>query len=282
MANPGAACRSHPSRPGHRRDAARRRRSSAISSKLVDRFVCVSGEIAELSLAQGIAGSGLRTILNGIDVDRFRVGEPDPAGPIVTVARLSPEKDVANLIRATAIAAKSAPRMRVEIAGGGPCLEDLQLLVANLGVGDRITFLGEVNDVPAVFVRARMFVLPSRSEGIPLTVLESMACGVPVIATRVGGLPEVVEDQLTGLLVPSADPTALADAMLEIWNDPDRRDRMGRAGRRRAEEKFDVRRMVAEYEAIYSERAIGNAKSDAGSETTKTIPEKAALSSVVE
>ena len=127
-----------------------------------------------------------------------------PTGPVLTVARLSPEKDVANLVRATAIAVKLAPGLRVEVAGNGPCQEELNQLAAREGTAGRITFLGEVGDIPAQLARARMFVLPSRSEGIPLTVLEAIARGLPVVATRVGGVPEVVDDGVTGLLVAPA------------------------------------------------------------------------------
>jgi sugar transferase (PEP-CTERM/EpsH1 system associated) len=239
----------------HGRDVHATRRQAAMFralSRLVDQFVCVSEEVAALSRARGgVAPSRLRTIKNGIDLDGFRFIGPDPAGPVVTVARLSPEKDVANLVRATATAAERAPELRVEVAGGGPCLADLKQLAADLGVGGRIAFLGEVRDIPAVLARARMFVLPSRSEGIPLTVLEAMACGLPVVATRVGGLAEVVRDGVTGLLVPPADPAALAQAVLRIGRDPERGLRMGRAGRERVEQHFEIRRMVADYESLY-------------------------------
>ncbi len=251
-------------------------------SRLVDRFVCVSEEVAALSGEQGVAGWRLRTILNGIDLSRFHFGGPDAAGPVVTVARLSPEKDVANLVRATALAAKQAPELRVEVAGGGPCLDDLKRLAASLDVGDRITFLGDVRDIPAVLAQARMFVLPSRSEGIPLTVLEAMACGVPVIATRVGGLPEVVVEGKTGHLVPPADPAALAEAILTVWRDPGGGQAMGRTGRQRAEDRFNVRRMVADYETLYLEggkperRSISPVRSDA------TLTTAAAVQSDVE
>jgi glycosyltransferase involved in cell wall biosynthesis len=222
-------------------------------SRLVDRFVCVSEEVAELSRGQGIAGSRLRTIKNGIDTGRFRFSGPNAAGPVVTVARLSPEKDVANLVRATALVAQRAPEMRVEVAGGGPCQEGLKRLAADLGVVDRITFTDELRDVAAVLARARMFVLPSLSEGTPLTVLEAMACGLPVVATRVGGIPDVVIEGETGLLVPAADPPALAEAVLSLWRDPERGEAMGKAGRKRTEEWFDVRQMVANYETLYLE-----------------------------
>jgi glycosyltransferase involved in cell wall biosynthesis len=188
---------------------------------------------------------------------------------VVTVARLSPEKDVANLVRASALVARQFPDLSVEVAGGGACFDDLKRLTAELGVGDRVKFLGEVRDVPALLARARMFVLPSRSEGIPLTVLEAMARGLPVVATRVGGLSEVVVEGETGLLVPSADPAALAAAMLRLWRETDTGRRMGEAGRRRVEQVFDIRRMIDDYEALYVEpnaaqmRAVVTALPDA-------------------
>jgi glycosyltransferase involved in cell wall biosynthesis len=251
----------------HGRDAHATPRQIAMLrhlARMANRFVCVSGEIGELSRAQGVAPSRLRTILNGIDIDRFRFIGPDPAGPVVTVARLSPEKDVANLVRAAAIAAERAPNLRVEVAGGGACRADLDRLAAELGVADRVAFLGEVRDVAAVLRRASLFVLPSRSEGIPLTVLEAMARGLPVVATRVGGLPEVIEDGRTGLLVPPADPAALARAIVEVLDDPRRGDDMGHAGRRRVERCFDVRRMVEQYEDTYLEGIPGHRRSGEG------------------
>src|SRR5271157_1156509 len=222
-------------------------------SWLVDWYVCVSQEVKAQCREQGITGPRVCTILNGIDIDRFPYNGPCPHGPVVTVARLSPEKDVANLVRATAIAAREGDDLRVEVAGGGSCLEDLKGLAAELGVAERVNFLGEVRDVPALLGRARMFVLPSLSEGIPLTVLEAMAHGLPVVATRVGGLSEVVIERETGLLVPASDPPALAAAILSLWRDPERAQAMGIAGRKRSEDRFGVRQMVANYETLYLE-----------------------------
>jgi len=266
----------------HGRDVRATPRQEAMArhlSRLVDRYVCVSQEVKAQCREQGITGSRVCTVLNGIDIDRFPYNGPSPDGPVVTVARLSPEKDVANLIRATAIAAREEDNLRVEVAGGGSCLEDLKGLAAELDVAERVTFLGEVRDIPALLGRARIFVLPSLSEGIPLTVLEAMARGLPVVATRVGGLPEVVIDGETGLLVPAADPPALAEAVLALWRDPDAAGRMGNAGRRRAEERFDVRRMVSQYEALYLEEGTqGDRWLDAGSKAASTTPEPAEFS----
>jgi glycosyltransferase involved in cell wall biosynthesis len=221
-------------------------------AQLADRYVCVSDNVKAQCIAEGIAPSRLLTIKNGIDMQRFRFSGTQLDGPIVAVARLSPEKDIANLIHATAIAAKRVDGIRVEVAGDGPCRGDLQRLAVELGIEDRVVFLGEIYDVASLLGRARLFVLPSRSEGIPLTALEAMACGLPVVATRVGGVPEVVEDGLTGLLVPPANPAALAAAIVQICNDPDGGERMGRAGTCRVDEFFDVRRMVGEYETLYT------------------------------
>ena len=185
-------------------------------ARLVDRYVCVSDDVQTQCVAEGIAPSRLLTILNGIDAERFAFSGPCPGGPIVAVARLSPEKDLANLVRSVAIAAREEPGLRVEVAGNGPCLPELQQLVTELHVAERVTFLGEIRDVPALLARGSLFVLPSRSEGISLTLLEAMACGLPAVATRVGGTPEVLLEGETGLLVPPRDPVALAQAILRI------------------------------------------------------------------
>jgi len=220
-------------------------------ARLVDRYVCVSDDVKAQCVAEGIARSRLLTIKNGIDLERFAFSGSCPGGPIVAVARLSPEKDVANLIRAAAIVRRSDPDLRIEVAGDGQCLPELRRLVAELGLEGQVLLLGEVGDVAGLLARGRLFVLPSRSEGISLTLLEAMARGLPVVATRVGGTPEVVVDGETGLLVPPGDPAALADAVLRLQRDPEAGRRMGEAGRPRVERIFDVRRMVAEYEALY-------------------------------
>jgi glycosyltransferase involved in cell wall biosynthesis len=108
-----------------------------------------------------------------------------------------------------------------------------------------------VQDIPALLARAGMFVLSSLSEGVSLTLLEAMASGLPVVATRVGGNPEVVADGCTGRLVPCADPEALAAAVLALWRDPEAGQRMGIEGRSRVERHFNVTGMVAAYETLY-------------------------------
>ena len=222
-----------------------------LAARLTDRFVCVSADSARQAVRQGVSPRTVRVLWNGIDLTRFAPPALRGAGPVVTVARLSPEKDIDTLLRAAALAAAADDAFRLEIAGDGPCMADLRRTAAGLGLGGRVTFHGQVRDVPALLARAGLFVLSSRTEGVSLTLLEAMAGGLAVVATRVGGNPEVVADGETGLLVPPGDPAALAAAMLRLRRNDGERGRMGRAGRSRVERCFDVRRMTAEYERIY-------------------------------
>lgn len=221
------------------------------ASRLAHRFVCVSEDSARQSVAEGVAQAKLTTILNGIDVTRFTPAGPRAGGPVVMVGRLSPEKDAANLLRAVAHVVRVEPDFRLKIAGDGPCADDVRQLAADLGVAAQVEFLGTVRDVPGLLREASLFVLPSLTEGVSLTLLEAMAQALPVVATRVGGTPEVVADGETGLLVPAANPEALGEAILRLRRDPALGERMGRAGRLRVEARFDVSRAVAAYEALY-------------------------------
>jgi glycosyltransferase involved in cell wall biosynthesis len=225
-----------------------------LAARFVSDFVCVSGHSAESSQRGGVPAAKIRTIWNGIDLGRFPFSGPRADGPIITVARLSEEKGLNTLVQAAALVVKQKPETRFEIAGQGPLFASLQKLIADLQLGDHVNLLGEVRDVPALLERARLFVLPSRTEGISLTLLEAMSKGLPVVATRVGGNPEVVEADITGLLVPSQNPDDLASAILELLDDPTRARDMGEAGRRRALEQFDIRRMALQYEMLYRAR----------------------------
>jgi glycosyltransferase involved in cell wall biosynthesis len=233
----------------------RQARLISLAARLTDGFVCVSEDSARVTVRRhGVAPRGVSTIWNGIDLGRFAYSGPRADGPAVTVARLNPEKDMATLLRAVALVVRSQPAFRLEVAGDGPCLADLKQTAADLRLNGHVRFLGLVSDVPALLIRARLFVLSSVSEGVSLTLLEAMARGLPVAATRVGGNPEVVADGDTGLLVPARSPAALAEALLRLYGDADLGRRLGLAGRRRVEAHFDVRRMVARYEALYRQQ----------------------------
>jgi glycosyltransferase involved in cell wall biosynthesis len=231
--------------------SARLARAVRWATRSADKAVCVSKDSADSAREQGIPERKICTILNGIDLSRFRPALPGSSGPIVSVGRLSPEKDFATLVRAAAIAVEKDASFRLEIAGDGPAADSVRGLVAELKLGHAVTLLGQVKDIPSLLARGSIFTLSSLTEGVSLTLLEAMASGLPVVATRVGGNPEVVDDGVTGLLVPPADPPLLAAALLALWGDPRKREELGRAGRARVEALFDVRNMVAAYEELY-------------------------------
>ena len=222
-----------------------------LASHCADRIVCVSDDSAGLSAHDGLPTKKICRIWNGIDIERFTFVGPQSSGPAVMVGRLSPEKDVETLIRAMARIVQARPSFRLEIAGDGVCRPLLEKLAAELGLENHVRFLGNVRDVAAVLARGCLFVLPSLTEGISLTLLEAMARGLPVVTTRVGGNPEVVAEGQTGLLVPPGNPDLLADAIVRMVSDVTTARRMGEAGRRRVEECFDTREMVRRYESLY-------------------------------
>ena len=209
----------------------------------------------------GVPADKVMTIWNGIDLDRFAYRGYCPGGPIVAVARLSPEKGLDVLLRAMAEVLRTEPRIRLEIAGDGPLRSDLEGLAAELHIQANVRFLGEISDVPSLLARASLFVLPSHSEGISLTLLEAMARGLPVVATKVGGNAEVVVNGETGFLVPPNDPSALAHRLRQVGMDSDRCQMFGRAGRRRVEAHFDIRRVLVEYEKLYHAPVLPGARS---------------------
>jgi glycosyltransferase involved in cell wall biosynthesis len=226
-----------------------------LASRMTDDYVCVSEESRRAALDEGVPERKLKVIWNGIDLQRFAYSGAQASGPAVLVARLSPEKDVATLLEATALVAAQEPGFRLDIAGDGPSAGELRQQVASLGLGGRVRFLGDVRDVPGLLARAKFFVLSSLTEGISLTLLEAMARGLPIVTTRVGGNAEVVKDGETGILVEAGKPDLLARAMLELTRSSDCCARFGKAGRLRAEEHFDVRRMVPRYEKLYAARS---------------------------
>lgn len=168
---------------------------------------------------------------------RRELGLGDDEAVILAVGRLSHEKGHADLIRATAAleAMPRAPRFRVVIVGDGPEREPLARLASRLGVQQRITFAGFQRDTQPYYAMATLVAVPSHSEGSPNVVLEAMAAGLPIAANAVGGVPEILEEGVTGLMVPPRNPEAMANAMLRLLSDPELRSRLGSAARACAE-----------------------------------------------
>jgi sugar transferase (PEP-CTERM/EpsH1 system associated) len=222
-----------------------------FTSLFADRIVCVSKDSQEVARKERIRDRQLLTIHNGIDTKRFAFTGPKAAAPAVMVARLVPIKGTEILLRAVHRLIADCPEFRLVVAGDGESLPACVALANELGIADRVQFLGEVRDIPKLLANASMFVLPSFSEGVSLTILEAMARGLPVVTTSVGGNPEVVEAPNTGLLVPAGNSEALASAIREVWTNPARAQAMGQAGRARVETSFDVETMTREYELLY-------------------------------
>ena len=208
-------------RHGQRFGASRRETAMfRLATLTVDRFVCVSRDSAAVTRKEGISRRRIRTLWNGIDLDRFQNVDSARSGPMVAIGRLSPEKDFATVVRGAALAFRRDKTFRLDIAGDGVCMPQLKHLVEELDVSSAVRLLGQIQDIPSLLDRASGFVLASLTEGISLTILEAMASSLPVVATRVGGNPEVIADGETGILVPRANPEALAGALLRLLAEP--------------------------------------------------------------
>ncbi len=242
-----------------------------LLSPFVDCFVPVSRDLESWLIKRvRVPESKIRLIVNGIDLTRHppRGGPREPlpregfapAGTFVigTVGRLWPVKDQANLIRAFAHLNRRLARgreiLRLVLIGDGPERSSVQRLAEELGVADQMWITGWREDVPALLRGLDLMVNPSKAEGTPLTILEAMAVGLPVVATRVGGVADLVDEGVTGSLAPPGDSEALAWAMVGYLLDPANVVRHGAAGRKRAEELFNLERMVAEYQELFETR----------------------------
>jgi glycosyltransferase involved in cell wall biosynthesis len=251
----------------------------------VNKIVTVSidgrEELAKLS---GLPVEQIGVVANGVDTNRFHpaadkvalrreLGLPAAAKLIIVAARLSPEKDLATLLRAFCLmlsawdqrpACRSADnrqltpdtRPRLLIVGDGPCMMELRNEANRLGITEQIDFLGMRTDVPQLLQAADVFALSSISEGLSMALIEAAGCGLPIVATAVGGNGEIVNAPAGGRLVPVRNPEAMAAALFAILDDEPGRQAMGATGRQQAIARFSLDRMVENYIALYQE-ALG-------------------------
>jgi glycosyltransferase involved in cell wall biosynthesis len=225
--------------------------------------VCaVSEDLKRHMMASGFSGQRIRVVYNGIesgttptDGDRRRARAAlgmEPSSFVVgTIARLDPVKDLMTLINGFETLAAGHDAARLVIVGDGPERPALEARARATGLGARIHFAGHRDDARALLAGFDLFVNCSTTEGVSLTILEAMAAAVPVVATRVGGTPEVVIDGCTGILAPARDARALAGAMSTLAAAAGRRSALGAAGRARVEQHFTLDRMVGDYERLY-------------------------------
>ncbi len=232
----------------------------------IDRLIAVSRSIERKIADEGRVGAPVSLIYNGVDLERYDHQEAcctlpeeygfEPGAPIVgIVARLEPEKGHPTLLEAWPLVLRQVPSAYLLVVGEGSRLETLQQQAAELRILHRVVFTGRRDDVPAVTAALDVAVLPSYREAQGLTILEAMALSRPVVASNVGGIPEMIEDGVTGLLVPPRDAEALAAAIVRLLCDHPFADMIGRAGHDMVHDRFCVELMVKAVESIYDEGA---------------------------
>jgi sugar transferase (PEP-CTERM/EpsH1 system associated) len=232
----------------------------------VDRLVTVSQAIAAEWAGHGVPKGKIEWIPNGVDLNRF---QPRPASAILrrefglsetglligSVGRFDPIKRYEVLIEAFAGLAARFPESMLALLGDGPKEPELRALADGLGLSGRVVWLGRRPNPENFLPALDLFVLPSVSEGMSNVVLEAMACGLPVICADLPGHREVFQPGSEGMVVSPCDPPTLGAALAELLENPKRRESLGAAARKRAVERFDLRRMVSDYERLYDEYA---------------------------
>lgn len=253
-------------------NSARQRLMMALDRRIIAAFDCVivvSEQIREQLLSHGLRGDNLRLLHNAIAIERYRrtaqrgfvaelVGKPLLAPVIVSIGRISAEKGHADLVDAVAIARARGYQVSAVLAGDGPERARVVEKIRALRLEDHIHLPGYVNEPERILEEADLVVLPSHTEGLPNAALEAMVMEVPILATRVGGTPEVVVDGETGRLVIPRSPEALAGGIIEFLTDPGPWRQMARRGRESVERKFNFTTRTRRLETIYSQLAAGN------------------------
>ena len=244
------------------------------TARFADRLIAVSEDVRRFHATYtGVPEEKFVTIENGVDIHRFAGFES--AGQAVRkelefdnaavvfgiVGRLTPPKDHSTFLKAAALILQKAPQARFLIVGEGPLREDLQLQAQEFGLGNTLVFIGLRNDIPAVLAALDVLVFSSLWEGLPVSLLEGMAAARPVVATTVGGIPEVVLPDKSAFLVPAGDAVALAEACLRLVSDSTTRRSMGQAGLARVVAHYSIDAMVDRTAALYAkllqERGLG-------------------------
>ena len=243
--------------------------SPAQRDDLIDRFAVARPEATVvvslgLDLAPFVASAGTRSFRTELGID---------ARSIVFgfVGRLVPIKNVPALVTAFARVLTAVPDACLVIAGDGSERPAVERMIAGLGIAGRVRLLGWREDLANLYATIDVCVLSSRNEGTPVAVIEAMAAERPIVATRVGGVADVVDDGSTGILVPAGDVEALSDAMVQLARDPELRARMGARGRQQAVARFGYERLVDEIDRLYTSTVATKRASALASSTDKAV-----------
>ena len=224
-----------------------------VLRRLTTVTICVSENERRAGLAAHACDEATTVVIrNGVDPTRSRPDRPPTDRPrLVMVGRLQAPKDPLTLVRA--LATLHGVDFEALLVGDGPERAAVEEEVRRFGIESTVRLLGERSDVPELLGTAEIFVLSTRSEGLPLSILEAMAAGLPVVASNVGGVPELVIDGETGLLVPAGDPRSLAAAIERLLEDQSLARRLGEAGRSRVAEHFDLGAVRQAHFDLYSD-----------------------------
>jgi glycosyltransferase involved in cell wall biosynthesis len=201
---------------------------------------------------------GVHVVPGGIDARRFRPAEAPPARDLILVGRLAPIKRIDIFLRAVARVAQARPSVTAAVVGDGALRPALEALAREIGVGERVAFLGHRRDVEQALRESRLFVLTSDSEGLALSAMEAMMCGLPAIVPEVGDLPDLVQDGVNGYLVRERAPEAFAARILELLCDPGRLARFAAAARRSAA-RYETEATARLWDAVLAQDATGSA-----------------------
>lgn len=227
-----------------------------IGARLGDYVICVSESDRALALKLGVGTSEkLVTIRYGIENNPLPLANPEIEPPrLIMVARFNEQKDQATLLRA--ITQLKNTKLHLDLVGSGPSLEKCQALAKKLEVSDRVSFLGDRLDVADLLARSQIFVLSTHYEGLPISILEAMRSRLPVIATAVNGVPEEVEHNQTGFVVPHDNVEALASALNELISSSHKRKKMGNEGREKFLREFTQEVMLSSIKQLYQSEIL--------------------------
>jgi glycosyltransferase involved in cell wall biosynthesis len=243
------------------------KRAQRWACQFADCILVNAMAVKEWLIGEGYDASKIVVIPNGVELNRFErvegtespfraLGVPEGAPVVLVVSRLNPLKGLEPFLEAAALVVKDVPSARFVIVGDTnpnerPYWSILTNLTGTLGLTERVMFAGLRRDVPQLLAAATVSVMPSLNEALSNVLLESMAAGAPLVATRVGGTPEAIEDGVNGLLVPPGDPVTMARAIADLLTDPVKARRLGVAARQAINERFSMEHMVTATEQLY-------------------------------
>lgn len=233
-------------------------------ARFADKVIAVSGELRKFLIAEGVPSDKVVVIHNGVDVEKFRprrdsgVSKKNPnqtadGFAVGIIGRLSIEKGHSDFLQAAAEVAARFPSTRFLIVGEGPLEGELRDLATKLGITDKVVFTGFRSDIESVIAGLDVVVMASKTEGTPMVLLEAMALAKPIVATRVGGIPEVIRDKETGILINAGDEKALSEAMISLLRDKERSLQIGLKARQYVEQVHACDKWIEKIEGIYEE-----------------------------